>query len=582
MFKSQLPQKVKIFGSIMIVLNIIMPLATLIQRLQPIVKLPTTTNIIGIISLILLIVDQGTVYFLFRQYQYKRGMKISMKSFFIVSCLVLTIQFLINFQGYSEIPIRTDMVLIFLGFLNFIPFIYAACLIYAHFYWFIPQIQQARGIKIERRMTSKLSKTNRYWLIVSISLNIILLGFGALIDYTLFFARSQGLFMLGVFAAMLSLFFGLIFLIKTFQIMSSFQQLLEASKIKTSALLITAMIGFSISSISFIPVLGTPIYIRDAERVFDTAFNPEFGGNWETQISDAAQNYFKKNHFQLVDYFIGPNNPPCVEIKDILYFNGSESNFTVDQSIMLYFDAYLPPLNYVGLPGENSTLIRIHGGGWVIGDKGSGNIGMMNRYFASQGYCVFDIQYGLNNESDLFGNIPFKPTNVMGNFTIDDMLRHIGNFTYFLEAHATEFGVNLDSVFVSGGSAGGQLTCATALSLASKNYTEFSDAYTIKGMVPFYPANNVTFDFAASSKPEWVDPVMLINMTSPPCLIFQGNQDPLIIQSKILRQKYQSFGRTDCALITFPFAGHGNDVYFPGFYNQIFLYYMERFLYLYH
>jgi hypothetical protein len=29
-----------------------------------------------------------------------------------------------------------------------------------------------------------------------------------------------------------------------------------------------------------------------------------------------------------------------------------------------------------------------------------------------------------------------------------------------------------------------------------------------------------------------------------------------------------------------PFGGHASDFYFTGYYNQIFLYYMERFIYL--
>ncbi len=573
----------KIIYSIMITLNIFVPVATFLQRLESIFSIPIAINVIGIISVVLLIADNVMVYLLFRKYQYKTRMRFFMKFFYVFLFLVLIIEFLINFVGYGEIPIKSDRLIMFLGFLNTCPFIYAAAIAFSHSYWLNPKIQEIRGTQIEDRIEPQLKKGNKIWLITSISFNFIVLGFGILIDYTYFFARVRGLFMLGVFAAMLSLFFAMMFIIKTLQIMSSFHQLLKSSKIKSVALISTFIFGFCISSISFIPVFGTPIYIRTAELEFDAAFNPEFGGDWEAQLSDSAKRYFKKNHFQLLDYFMGPNNPVCTQINDVLFFNGSESSYSVDKSISLYFDAYLPPDGYVGMPGENSTLIRIHGGGWVIGDKGSGNIGMMNRYFASQGYCVFDIQYGLNNVSELFSNLPFEPENVMGNFTIDDILRHIGNFTYYLEDHASEYGANLDSVFVSGGSAGGQLTCATALSLVSKNYTEFSDAYTIKGMIPFYPANNVTLDFALTSRPEWVDPVQMLNeTTSPPCLIFQGKQDGLIVQSQILQDAYHGFGRTDCAHIQFPFAGHGNDIYYPGFYNQIFLYYMERFLYLYH
>ncbi|MHA1110800.1 MAG: alpha/beta hydrolase [Promethearchaeota archaeon] len=570
-------KKTRVLFGIHITLNVLICPAIIIHKFN----IQITNNIIGIIALIIFLMDLILVYYFYKKYSYSTRLRVAMKGFFIYSFIVFLVQFLLNFIGYSGFSnpgaVEKFLYLSYCGV-----FVYAASLSVSHGYWLNPEIQRIRGIQIVERTEPTLSKGNRIWLIISIIFSFLVLGFGIVLGNTYFFAKSQGRFMMGVFAAMLSLFFGLLFLLKTFQIASSFQQLMNNSKKKKIAIISTFVIGISISSISFIPVMGTPFYIIEAEKEFDAAFNPVFGGNWELLILDSVERHFKKVHFELSDYFIGPRNPVCTQLNDILYFNGSESSFSVDKSISLYFDAYLPPDGYIGMPGENSTIIRIHGGGWVIGDKNSGNVGMMNRYFARQGYTVFDIQYGLNNESDLFSNIPFAPENVQGNFTIDDMMRHIGNFTYYLENHATEFGANLDSVFVSGGSAGGQLTCATALSLASKNYTEFSDAYTIKGMIPFYPANNVSQDFALTSKEEWRNPVVMLNATSPACLIFQGKQDGLIVQSQILQDAYHGFGRTDCAHIQFPFAGHANDIYYPGFYNQIFLYYMERFLYLYH
>ena len=44
------------------------------------------------------------------------------------------------------------------------------------------------------------------------------------------------------------------------------------------------------------------------------------------------------------------------------------------------------------LPGGNSVLIRIHGGGWKSGDKGLMNNAQMNKYYSL--HVVFDIQYG--------------------------------------------------------------------------------------------------------------------------------------------------------------------------------------------
>jgi len=269
--------------------------------------------------------------------------------------------------------------------------------------------------------------------------------------------------------------------------------------------------------------------------------------------------------------------------KNVLYFDGSLSNFSVDANVKLYFDAYLPPNDSDSLPGNRSTLIRLHGGGLTIGDKGLGNVLTMNRYFAAQGYCVFDIQYGLNNGPESMGIPIITPANVLGNFTLDDMMRHIGNFTYYLEDHNTEYEANLDSVFISGGSSGGHLAFATALSIASGNYTTtFSANYTIKGIIPYYPAHNTTMSFVLQSTPEWRNPELLVDNQSPPCLIYQGDQDHLIVRSRSLENIYLTRGNAEVCLLIFPTAGHASDLYFSGYYNQVFLFYMERFMFLYH
>ena len=117
-----------------------------------------------------------------------------------------------------------------------------------------------------------------------------------------------------------------------------------------------------------------------------------------------------------------------------------------------------PPITESVLPGQNSTIIRIHGGGWTTGNKGLDNMMQMNKYFAAQGYCVFDIQYGLNNESSILASLKFiTPLNVQGNFSINDMVSQIGSFCQFLTVHQADYGVNLSSVFILGGVGWGQL-----------------------------------------------------------------------------------------------------------------------------
>jgi acetyl esterase/lipase len=339
------------------------------------------------------------------------------------------------------------------------------------------------------------------------------------------------------------------------------------------------IIGVIISAILFLPMIVTPSTIPSMNSNFASAF----GSDWETQIpSEIQQQHFLTTRFNVGAYYFGMSPKPCNIIKDISFYNGTSG---VDDGIRLYFDAYLPLNNGIGLPGANSTLIRIHGGGWAIGDKGTGNMLQMNEYFASQGYCVFDIQYGITTQLNFMESMRnlITPANVMGNFTIADMIRHIGIFCQYLTAHATEYGANLNSTFISGGSAGGHLTCAAGLAIASGNYTSwFGDKINLRGIVPFYPANReATFDKITPQ--ELIDPSLLITDQSPACLIFQGLSDGLVVPhlAQDFKDAYTTANNPRCAVIWMPFSSHGSDLDFSGYYNQIFLYYMERFLYLY-
>jgi predicted esterase len=206
----------------------------------------------------------------------------------------------------------------------------------------------------------------------------------------------------------------------------------------------------------------------------------------------------------------------------------------------------------------------------------------MNKYFAAQGYIVFDIQYGLYDSPIAIMDF-ITPSYNKGDFNIDDMVRHIGEFTKYLTDNADDYGANMDSVFISGGSSGGHLASAAGLALASGNYsTLFSQNLTIKGLIPFYPSNGQMKYFGIDGSEEFIDPAKLIESESPPCLIFQGTHDVLTYFgiSNNFRDAYLAKGNSRCAIIWMLLGGHTSDFYFSGYYNQIFLYFMERFMYL--
>ncbi|MHA1132377.1 MAG: carboxylesterase family protein [Candidatus Helarchaeota archaeon] len=368
---------------------------------------------------------------------------------------------------------------------------------------------------------------------------------------------------IGIFVSQFDLFFVFITLSFTILLLK-----LKDWRHSTRSYYGVMVVGLVLTSIFMAPLCATPFAVASADRNFTEAF----GNNWRDDIPSVIETqYFLQTQFSIPEYFLGKVTTNYVVNANILFYDA--------EGIQLYFDAYLPKQDGSTLPGNNSVLIRIHGGGWTEGDKGLPNMMQMNKYFAAQGYIVFDIQYGLAASGLIL--LP-TPGNVIGNFTVDDMVRHIGNFTQYLIAHADEFGANLDSVFVSGGSAGGHLTCAVGLGIASGNYTAlFGGNLTIKGIIPFYPANGHPAYLGGST--EFINPDdYLVNVSSPPCLIFQGLQDGLVHPSisQDLKNAYTAAGNPDCAIIYLPFGGHAADLYFTGYYNLPFLYYMERFMYL--
>ncbi|MFX0027706.1 MAG: alpha/beta hydrolase [Candidatus Hermodarchaeota archaeon] len=412
-------------------------------------------------------------------------------------------------------------------------------------------------VRIKKISRKILVISTRITFIVGIIFAIVII-FGSFEVVTTFVAMISGQF---------GVFFSIIFLANTILLLK-----LKARKRTTKKFYRTAILGFFVSGCLLMPVLMTNITVVNAKR----SFNNAFGNDWQDGIPISTNRYFLRTPFSLTSYFLGTHPKDCIIEKNTLFYD--------DEGIQLYFDAYTPINGKKDLPGDNSTIIRIHGGSWVSGDKGMMNMMQMNKYFAAQGYVVFDIQYGLDT-NPLFELDPLTPDYKKGNFDIDDMMRHIGEFTKYLSLHANEYGANLDSVFLSGGSAGGHLSSAVALAMASGNYTDiFGDNLTIRGIIPFYPANGQMVFFGISGSEEFKHPEKLIDENSPPCLIFQGTHDILnyFSISENIRDSYYAKGNGKCAILWFPMAGHASDFYFYGYYNQIFLYFMERFIYLYH
>lgn len=402
----------------------------------------------------------------------------------------------------------------------------------------------------------KIRKVMRISLILVLTLFMLI---GLFIAYSILF--SNNLWETQIFISAFALFYVFLFLSAGLLV----TKLLNKSKrtyVRIAYLLLTAVISISCLA----PIISLPVLIKEA----DISYRHAFGNEYKT-LPDYKNPYFRKITFSIPEYFFGTVTRDYTVRQDILFYSGKKG---IDKDLKLYFDVYSSSQDGDMLPGGNSVLIRIHGGGWKSGDKGLMNNAQMNKYFASQGYVVFDIQYGLNGSdtapSDNISEQRYR------NFTLDDIVRHINIFLKYLADNHEEFNANIDSVFISGVSAGGNLALSSGLT-----YT--NNKLKINGIIPFYPANALAESMGVAGSEVLSDPALNVDELSPPCLIFQGTHDGLVNSAitEQLLEEYQNSGNTECAIIYMLYGGHSSDIYFSGYYNQIFLYYMERFMFQY-
>jgi acetyl esterase/lipase len=143
--------------------------------------------------------------------------------------------------------------------------------------------------------------------------------------------------------------------------------------------------------------------------------------------------------------------------------------------------------------------------------------------------------------------------------------------------------------FFLGRSAGAHLALVCGLGHDDPYFAgNYSVGFDCAGIIPFYPPANMSRIFDSSdaalfgvpySQFTYFNPVDLVSPTSPPVLCFQGLADKLVfpIHSRELQAAMDNADRT-CILGEFPHAGHAFDIFFNYQYNQVCIYYAERFL----
>src|SRR5262249_45355842 len=157
-------------------------------------------------------------------------------------------------------------------------------------------------------------------------------------------------------------------------------------------------------------------------------------------------------------------HPEVERIRDITYARVRGLN--------LKLDVY----RHRGAPQRCPTLLQIHGGAWVVGNKNQQGLPLM-QHLAARGWVCVSADYRLSPHA-----------------TFPEHLIDLKRAIEWIRAHGSEYGANPDFLVVTGGSAGGHLASLVGLTANDPEYQPgFESVDTmVQGCVAFYGV----YDFA--------------------------------------------------------------------------------------
>src|SRR5438034_6808743 len=224
------------------------------------------------------------------------------------------------------------------------------------------------------------------------------------------------------------------------------------------------------------------------------------------------------------------------------------------------FDAKLDVYARTDQGGPFPTLIWIHGGGWVGGNKESATFSLLP--YLEMGWNVVNVEYRL-------GRVSLAPA------AVEDCLCALR----WVIRNAKQYGFDTAKLVVSGGSAGGHLALTTGMIPASEGLDRQcpgTEQLKVAAIVDWYGITDVADlldgENMRTYAVEWlgsrpnrveiakrVSPLTYVRPGIPPVISIQGDADPVVPYSQSLRlQEALQKAGVDHELVTIPGGKHGN------------------------
>ena len=146
--------------------------------------------------------------------------------------------------------------------------------------------------------------------------------------------------------------------------------------------------------------------------------------------------------------------------------------YTESEYGTVYLNAYFTEDGKAGKP----VIIYIHGGGWIQGSRYEHSY--YSSVFAKHGYVVFSVDYDLSTPNRHLAETTEK---------------QIAEAFAWVKNHASEFGADIEQLYVTGGSAGGNLALELSYKINAGLYATAADGTEL----PTVKAVSVTFPVAS-------------------------------------------------------------------------------------
>jgi acetyl esterase/lipase len=285
-----------------------------------------------------------------------------------------------------------------------------------------------------------------------------------------------------------------------------------------------SLIALAVACLSWAGLLGIFVQSRRADRVVEEALRKELGTAYIERIPEELKTGLAERwslRQRLLPLAIYDHRVEC--IKNIVYSRAG--------GIDLKLDVYRPK----DLPRGTvcPTVLFVHGGAWMIGNKDHQGKPLANR-LAAHGWVVVSTNYRLSPR-----------------FTFPDHIIDVKNAIRWIREHGKEYGANPDFIVITGGSAGGHLAALAALTPNDPKWQPgFENVDTrVQACVPFYGA----FDFTdrngywkhsllvpmieryilkkrlrdAHAEFDAASPMSHVNEKAPPFFVIHGEMDSL-------------------------------------------------------